>query len=195
MVPAERIELPTFGLQNRCTTAVLRRLRLSLSCLERGRKAGPRCPISRRERKVRARTETKAPLGDCSGEPPTAVPNRTDNTVKTLRYSKAGAKLALAALLAGSAVIAAPLGGEAAAAKSKSTQSQTSPPAASVDAKKGEAATKAGAAADPEAIAAKRDPQYTSANGTATDEGCLRQRKRLWIEGEGWMVRKVTVCP
>ena len=25
MVPAERIELPTFGLQNRCTTAVLRR--------------------------------------------------------------------------------------------------------------------------------------------------------------------------
>ena len=26
MVPAERIELPTFGLQNRCTTAVLRRL-------------------------------------------------------------------------------------------------------------------------------------------------------------------------
>lgn len=27
MVPAERIELPTFGLQNRCTTAVLRRPR------------------------------------------------------------------------------------------------------------------------------------------------------------------------
>lgn len=27
MVPAERIELPTFGLQNRCTTAVLRRRR------------------------------------------------------------------------------------------------------------------------------------------------------------------------
>jgi hypothetical protein len=26
MVPVERIELPTFGLQNRCTTAVLRRL-------------------------------------------------------------------------------------------------------------------------------------------------------------------------
>ena len=30
MVPAERIELPTFGLQNRCTTAVLRR-RLGVS--------------------------------------------------------------------------------------------------------------------------------------------------------------------
>ena len=26
MVPVERIELPTFGLQNRCTTAVLHRL-------------------------------------------------------------------------------------------------------------------------------------------------------------------------
>jgi hypothetical protein len=25
MVPVERIELPTFGLQNRCTTAVLHR--------------------------------------------------------------------------------------------------------------------------------------------------------------------------
>ena len=31
MVPAERIELPTFGLQNRCTTAVLRR---HLRCCE-----------------------------------------------------------------------------------------------------------------------------------------------------------------
>jgi hypothetical protein len=29
-VPAERIELPTFGLQNRCTTAVLRRLNFNL---------------------------------------------------------------------------------------------------------------------------------------------------------------------
>jgi hypothetical protein len=28
MVPVERIELPTFGLQNRCTTAVLHRLNL-----------------------------------------------------------------------------------------------------------------------------------------------------------------------
>ena len=27
LVPVERIELPTFGLQNRCTTAVLHRLR------------------------------------------------------------------------------------------------------------------------------------------------------------------------
>jgi hypothetical protein len=27
-VPVERIELPTFGLQNRCTTAVLHRLTL-----------------------------------------------------------------------------------------------------------------------------------------------------------------------
>ena len=32
MVPVERIELPTFGLQNRCTTAVLHRLSASNDC-------------------------------------------------------------------------------------------------------------------------------------------------------------------
>ena len=36
VVPAERIELPTFGLQNRCTTAVLRRPRPWLTRLETG---------------------------------------------------------------------------------------------------------------------------------------------------------------
>jgi hypothetical protein len=103
----------------------------------------------------------------------------------------------MAALLAGSALIAIPLGtgdAAAAAAKSKTThaQSGTRPAQKSVD-----ATSRDQGAADPEAIAAKRNPQYTSAagGGTATDEGCLRQRKRLWIEGEGWMVRKVTVCP
>ena len=39
VVPAERIELPTFGLQNRCTTAVLRRRRGN--CYQR-RRAGTR---------------------------------------------------------------------------------------------------------------------------------------------------------
>jgi hypothetical protein len=151
---------------------------------------------------VCARTETKAPLGHCSGEPSVAVPNRTDKTVKTLRYPKAGAKLAFAALLAGSAVIAAPLGAAdaIAAAKSKAAQADAPRPAAAATSAAGESAAspaKDARAADPEAIAAKRNPQYTSAtgSGTATDEGCLRQRKRLWVEGEGWLVRKVTVCP
>ena len=118
----------------------------------------------------------------------------------TLRYSKAGAKLAMAALLAGSALIAVPLGaGDAAAAAAKGKTTHAQPPRSigTPAVKKVDATARDQGAADPEAIAAKRNPQYTSAagGGTATDEGCLRQRKRLWIEGEGWMVRKVTVCP
>jgi hypothetical protein len=52
--------------------------------------------------------------------------------------------------------------------------------------------------ADPEAIAQKRTPHYTSESGVdegvPTQEGCVRPRKRLWVEGEGWIVRRVTVC-
>ena len=52
--------------------------------------------------------------------------------------------------------------------------------------------------ADPEAIAEKRAPHYTSASGgdegVPTQDGCVRPRKRLWVEGEGWIVRRVTVC-
>lgn len=118
--------------------------------------------------------------------------------MKTLRHSKAGAKLAMAALLAGTALVAISLGARDAAAKSTPTQSEAprsgGPPAGL---KTPDATARDQRPADPEAIAAKRDPQYTSAAGagTASDEGCLRQRKRLWIEGEGWMIRKVNVCP
>ena len=104
--------------------------------------------------------------------------------------------MALAALLAGFALTAAPLGDAAAASKNKpSKQTAESAKAALPSAKSAAAPAKV---ADPEAIAAKRDPQYTSATtgtGTATDAGCLRLRKRLWVEGDGWLVRKVTVCP
>ena len=106
--------------------------------------------------------------------------------------------MALAALLAGFALTAAPLGtGDAAAAGKNKASKETAEPtkAPSPSAKSAAAPAKV---ADPEAIAAKRDPQYTSAtteNGTATDAGCLRLRKRLWVEGDGWLVRKVTICP
>ncbi len=26
------------------------------------------------------------------------------------------------------------------------------------------------------------------------DPGCFRARKRLWVDGEGWIVRRVTTC-
>ncbi len=40
---------------------------------------------------------------------------------------------------------------------------------------------------------AGQDPQVTSSVEEA-DPGCLRARKRLWVEGEGWVVRRVTTC-
>ena len=39
--------------------------------------------------------------------------------------------------------------------------------------------------------------QVRPAAVTETDEdpaSCSKSRKRLWIEGEGWVVRKVTTC-
>ena len=42
---------------------------------------------------------------------------------------------------------------------------------------------------------AAQDPPATSSVETAADaDGCLRSRKRLWVEGEGWVVRRVTTC-
>jgi hypothetical protein len=28
-----------------------------------------------------------------------------------------------------------------------------------------------------------------------TRTGCVQERKRLWVEGQGWMIRTVPVCP
>jgi hypothetical protein len=39
-------------------------------------------------------------------------------------------------------------------------------------------------------------PETTSSVSTSADlePTCLRSRKRLWIDGEGWVVRRVTTC-
>ena len=43
--------------------------------------------------------------------------------------------------------------------------------------------------------AASQDPQTTSSvNAVEEQENCLRSRKRLWVEGGGWVVRRVTTC-
>jgi hypothetical protein len=43
---------------------------------------------------------------------------------------------------------------------------------------------------------ASQDPETTSSIGTGTSEelNCARSRKRLFVEGEGWIVRRVTTC-
>jgi hypothetical protein len=38
-----------------------------------------------------------------------------------------------------------------------------------------------------------KDPETTS-SVTPADDKCLRSRKRLWVEGEGWVVRRVATC-
>jgi hypothetical protein len=43
---------------------------------------------------------------------------------------------------------------------------------------------------------AMNEPAATGTIGAATDEdaNCTKSRKRLWVEGEGWLVRRVTTC-
>jgi hypothetical protein len=45
------------------------------------------------------------------------------------------------------------------------------------------------------AVAAK-DPETTSSiqSGENEDANCARSRQRLFVEGEGWIVRRVTTC-
>jgi hypothetical protein len=38
------------------------------------------------------------------------------------------------------------------------------------------------------------DPQTTSSIGPAEDANCMKSRKRLWVEDQGWVVRRVTTC-
>ncbi len=85
-----------------------------------------------------------------------------------------GAKLACATMLLSSAVF---LGSPAAAAG----------PAVK--------AAKPVAEAQMTQSAAVKDAETTSSvEAPSGDPGCQRPRKRLWVEGEGWVVRRVTVC-
>jgi hypothetical protein len=37
----------------------------------------------------------------------------------------------------------------------------------------------------------RSDPVLVS---TANDDGCSRVRRKLWVEGDGWIVRRVSLC-
>jgi hypothetical protein len=43
---------------------------------------------------------------------------------------------------------------------------------------------------------ATAEPATTGSVAPAADEdaNCTRSRRRLWVEGEGWVVRRVTTC-
>lgn len=94
------------------------------------------------------------------------------------RYSRMGAGFALSALLIGSIVVIAPM--------------------ASAAERGGQGAVRV-AAAD-KIIGAKIDGTDPAAGAAIEKDaaegspGCQRTRKRLWVDGEGWIVRRVTVC-
>lgn len=44
-------------------------------------------------------------------------------------------------------------------------------------------------------VLAKKEPQVTSSTGgLSLPSNCQQSRKRLFVEGEGWLVRRVTTC-
>ena len=45
------------------------------------------------------------------------------------------------------------------------------------------------------AASSAREPAATGSSSASDDPACQKVRKRLWIEGEGWIVRKVALCP
>ncbi len=122
----------------------------------------------------------------------------------TLRYSTSGAKLALAALVAGSFTLLIPVAASAAPAKAAQAEARGAkaekPQAKRVEAKRAEArgakAAQGGSADVPEVPGLPNEPQYTSAIAPAEEaDNCVRQRRRLFVDGEGWIVRRVTICP
>jgi hypothetical protein len=95
----------------------------------------------------------------------------------THRFSKAGLSAACSALLIGSAVLFVPLTPVEAAPQERSR--------AAADIKMARSKV------------AQAEPATTSSiSKTASDEqpACDRPRRRLWVEGEGWVVRRVSAC-
>lgn len=94
------------------------------------------------------------------------------------RYSRPGAALASATLILGlGAVLTLAANGPAeAASRSAKGRAAEIEPAKLAD--KGSYAS-TGAIAKPK---------------PADEEGCFQSRKKLWVEGEGWIVRRVSTC-
>jgi hypothetical protein len=94
----------------------------------------------------------------------------------TQRYSRSGAGLACLTLLLGTCaalISAAPL------------QAAPIAPAKERVAKERVAKAEVAAASD-ETTASARDSQESA--------GCQRPRRKLWVDGEGWVIRRVTIC-
>jgi hypothetical protein len=124
-------------------------------------------------------------LGILHNKEPRAIrpAKERDTVVMRQRFSRSGAALASAALILGS-MIAALGAGSAGAAPARAKQAvEAKAPAA----KRAAVGTKAAKPAEEPKAA------YTKA-GPEEDAGCLSARRKLFVEGEGWIVRRVTTC-
>lgn len=101
-----------------------------------------------------------------------------------LRYSPSGAGLAFSTLLIGSALLLASLSTVVAApaAVSKTQAAAAKPSKAKV------------AAADSSNVETDGPAATGSTKAAGEGAGCLRPRRKLWVDGEGWIVRRVTLC-
>jgi hypothetical protein len=96
--------------------------------------------------------------------------------VTNLRYSRSGAGLACATLLIGSVFLLIPM--------TSSFAAPSTPPA-----------TARVAAVDLAKTAEADAPTTGSIKAAEEDDaGCYRTRRKLWVDGEGWIVRRVTLC-
>ena len=94
----------------------------------------------------------------------------------TSRFSHAGLRTAFCTLLFGSTLLVVPLAPAEAAPQER---------------------TRLAAATDKATKLAEADPATTSSLSKAAgeeDQTCSRPRRRLWVEGEGWVVRRVSAC-
>jgi hypothetical protein len=92
----------------------------------------------------------------------------------TKRFSRAGLRTAFCTLLFGSTLLLVPLAPAEAAPQDRARQAAT------------EKTTKL----------AEAEPAATGslAKGAEEEQVCNRPRRRLWVEGEGWVVRRVSAC-
>ncbi|HEX8663302.1 MAG TPA: hypothetical protein VF744_04660 [Beijerinckiaceae bacterium] len=112
------------------------------------------------------------------------------------RYSRPGAALASASLAlatlflfaAGDAGLAAPV--KRAAARQAAPVEQASPA--------GEAAPDKPAPEPKAAFTVLQgkpgEPAATGSTAKDGEESCFTARRKLWVDGEGWIVRRVTTC-
>ena len=116
--------------------------------------------------------------------------------MSTLRYSTSGAKLALAALVAGSFALLIPVAASAAPAKAAQVEARAKSKASPKAASNGKVQPGSGPPGASRAAELANEPQYTSARAEPEEtDNCVRQRRRLFVAGEGWIVRRVAICP